>query len=210
MSLSWCCHEGSSVMLDSFSADETFDSTYKSSVVVYSNGQINWIPPGIFRASCSIDITWFPFDDQSCYLKVKCFHSTSIRPGIFVCNFRVQICIVFVLAPSDVSNIKKGLRFELKPSKWKSVTEMGLGERREWERRQCFCVVRVTNHGTWKIAHIWGVCAHLRTKIARFNNRFHSKQITACLERVVQNASGKEHADDSHTSQFLLRECGIW
>uniref|UniRef100_A0A915AFR8 Uncharacterized protein n=1 Tax=Parascaris univalens TaxID=6257 RepID=A0A915AFR8_PARUN len=36
---------------------------------VYSNGQINWIPPGIFRASCSIDITWFPFDDQSCYLK---------------------------------------------------------------------------------------------------------------------------------------------
>uniref|UniRef100_A0A0M3HZ62 Neur_chan_LBD domain-containing protein n=2 Tax=Ascaris TaxID=6251 RepID=A0A0M3HZ62_ASCLU len=50
-------------------ADETFDSTYKSSVVVYSNGQINWIPPGIFRASCSIDITWFPFDDQSCYLK---------------------------------------------------------------------------------------------------------------------------------------------
>ncbi|VDM25560.1 unnamed protein product [Toxocara canis] len=51
------------------SADESFDSTYKSNLVVYNNGQINWIPPGIFRASCRIDITWFPFDDQSCYLK---------------------------------------------------------------------------------------------------------------------------------------------
>uniref|UniRef100_A0A1I7YTV7 Neur_chan_LBD domain-containing protein n=1 Tax=Steinernema glaseri TaxID=37863 RepID=A0A1I7YTV7_9BILA len=38
-------------------------------MVVYSTGEVNWIPPGIFRASCKIDITWFPFDEQSCYLK---------------------------------------------------------------------------------------------------------------------------------------------
>uniref|UniRef100_A0A0N5AK20 Neur_chan_LBD domain-containing protein n=1 Tax=Syphacia muris TaxID=451379 RepID=A0A0N5AK20_9BILA len=51
------------------SADEDFDSTFKSNLVVYSDGTVNWIPPGIFKASCKIDITWFPFDDQSCYLK---------------------------------------------------------------------------------------------------------------------------------------------
>ncbi|VDK42680.1 unnamed protein product [Anisakis simplex] len=51
------------------SADESFDSTYQSNVVAYNDGEINWIPPGILRASCIMDITWFPFDDQTCYLK---------------------------------------------------------------------------------------------------------------------------------------------
>ena len=27
------------------------------------------MPPGLFESSCSIDISWFPFDDQFCYLK---------------------------------------------------------------------------------------------------------------------------------------------
>ncbi len=55
-----------------FSADSDFDSTYHSNMVVYSGGTVNWIPPGILKSSCKIDITWFPFDDQSCYLKVYC------------------------------------------------------------------------------------------------------------------------------------------
>ncbi|VDN01469.1 unnamed protein product [Thelazia callipaeda] len=39
-------------------------------IVLYnSNGDVFWIPLGNFRAFCKIDITWFPFDDQSCYLK---------------------------------------------------------------------------------------------------------------------------------------------
>ncbi|KAK6730948.1 hypothetical protein RB195_007425 [Necator americanus] len=51
------------------SANERFDSTYKSNLVVYSNGQVNWIPPGIFRITCKMDITMFPFDEQICFLK---------------------------------------------------------------------------------------------------------------------------------------------
>uniref|UniRef100_A0A7E4VFZ1 Neur_chan_LBD domain-containing protein n=1 Tax=Panagrellus redivivus TaxID=6233 RepID=A0A7E4VFZ1_PANRE len=51
------------------SADKSFDSTYKSNLVVYHTGEVNWIPPGIFRASCRLDVTYFPFDDQSCFLK---------------------------------------------------------------------------------------------------------------------------------------------
>lgn len=26
------------------------------------------VPPGIFTSSCTIDTTWFPFDDQTCKL----------------------------------------------------------------------------------------------------------------------------------------------
>ncbi|KAK0399126.1 hypothetical protein QR680_002909 [Steinernema hermaphroditum] len=51
------------------SADENFDTTYKSNLLVYYNGEVNWIPPGILKFSCKMDITWFPFDDQLCDLK---------------------------------------------------------------------------------------------------------------------------------------------
>ena len=52
-----------------FSASESFDSTYQTNVVVTHEGQCTYIPPGIFKSSCPIDITWFPFDDQSCEMK---------------------------------------------------------------------------------------------------------------------------------------------
>ncbi|GMT00172.1 hypothetical protein PENTCL1PPCAC_22346, partial [Pristionchus entomophagus] len=51
------------------SANEDFDSSYKSNEVVYSTGEVNWVPPGIFMASCKMDITYFPFDDQTCFLE---------------------------------------------------------------------------------------------------------------------------------------------
>lgn len=46
------------------SADEGFDGTYATNVVVKSNGSCAYIPPGIFKSTCKIDITWFPFDEQ--------------------------------------------------------------------------------------------------------------------------------------------------
>lgn len=52
-----------------FSADEGFDGTYPTNVVVKDNGTCLYVPPGIFKSTCKIDITWFPFDDQRCEMK---------------------------------------------------------------------------------------------------------------------------------------------
>ena len=51
------------------SANENFDATFPTNIIVYSDGTISQIPPGIFKSTCKIDITWFPFDDQSCDMK---------------------------------------------------------------------------------------------------------------------------------------------
>lgn len=51
------------------SADEGFDGTYHTNVVVKHNGSCLYVPPGIFKSTCKIDITWFPFDDQHCDMK---------------------------------------------------------------------------------------------------------------------------------------------
>ncbi|CAK9293207.1 unnamed protein product [Gordionus sp. m RMFG-2023] len=51
------------------SADERFDGTFQTNAVLKSDGTINYIPPGIFKSTCKIDIKWFPFDYQKCPLK---------------------------------------------------------------------------------------------------------------------------------------------
>jgi len=51
------------------SADKDIDSKVSTNVAVRSDGTCIWIPPGLFESSCSIDISWFPYDDQRCSLK---------------------------------------------------------------------------------------------------------------------------------------------
>ncbi|CAJ0563335.1 unnamed protein product, partial [Mesorhabditis spiculigera] len=51
------------------SAAEDFDSTFKSNLLVYNTGDVTWIPPGVLKFVCAIDVTWFPFDEQLCELK---------------------------------------------------------------------------------------------------------------------------------------------
>lgn len=51
------------------SADERFDATFHTNILVNASGSCSYIPPGIFKSSCSIDVRWFPFDVQKCELK---------------------------------------------------------------------------------------------------------------------------------------------
>ncbi|KAK1798000.1 hypothetical protein P4O66_000505 [Electrophorus voltai] len=73
------------------SADEQFDATFHTNVLVVSNGACHYMPPacapelssstgaghnhlvpmptGIFKSTCYIDVRWFPFDVQRCELK---------------------------------------------------------------------------------------------------------------------------------------------
>ncbi|KAJ8304467.1 hypothetical protein KUTeg_018050 [Tegillarca granosa] len=51
------------------SADKAFDATYHTNIIVSHDGNCSWIPPGMFKSTCVIDIAWFPFDEQKCKLK---------------------------------------------------------------------------------------------------------------------------------------------
>ncbi|KAL2094911.1 hypothetical protein ACEWY4_009630 [Coilia grayii] len=46
--------------------DGKFDVAYNANVLIDSTGYMYWLPPAIYRSTCAIEITFFPFDYQNC------------------------------------------------------------------------------------------------------------------------------------------------
>uniref|UniRef100_A0A669DM13 Acetylcholine receptor subunit epsilon n=1 Tax=Oreochromis niloticus TaxID=8128 RepID=A0A669DM13_ORENI len=51
--------------------DGKFDVAYYANVLISSDGGIYWLPPAIYRSTCAIEITYFPFDYQNCTLAFR-------------------------------------------------------------------------------------------------------------------------------------------
>ncbi|KAK0050928.1 nicotinic acetylcholine receptor subunit type C [Biomphalaria pfeifferi] len=52
-------------------ADGDFQITLKTKAIVYYSGRIVWEPPAIYKSYCPIDVEYFPFDIQECFLKIS-------------------------------------------------------------------------------------------------------------------------------------------
>ncbi|XP_075454732.1 neuronal acetylcholine receptor subunit alpha-2 isoform X1 [Ascaphus truei] len=50
-------------------ADGEFAITHMTKAHLFHTGKVKWIPPAIYKSSCSIDVTFFPFDQQNCKMK---------------------------------------------------------------------------------------------------------------------------------------------
>lgn len=52
-----------------FSADGEYVVTTMTKAVLHHTGKVVWTPPAIFKSSCEIDVRYFPFDQQTCFMK---------------------------------------------------------------------------------------------------------------------------------------------
>ncbi|XP_072120832.1 neuronal acetylcholine receptor subunit alpha-2-like [Mobula birostris] len=50
-------------------ADGEFAVTHMTKAHLFAGGHVQWVPPAIYKSSCSIDVTFFPFDQQNCRMK---------------------------------------------------------------------------------------------------------------------------------------------
>ncbi|ESO03817.1 hypothetical protein HELRODRAFT_80095, partial [Helobdella robusta] len=47
-------------------ADGKYEVSFKPNLVIYDSGKVLWIPPAIYKSSCTINVEYFPFDEQQC------------------------------------------------------------------------------------------------------------------------------------------------
>lgn len=69
--------------------------------VLKHTGKVHWTPPAIFKSSCEIDVRYFPFDQQTCFMK---FGSWTYD-GNQVTNKKIVKCKINSLTEGSVLKI---------------------------------------------------------------------------------------------------------
>ncbi|XP_054159606.1 acetylcholine receptor subunit alpha-like 1 [Oppia nitens] len=50
-------------------ADGNYEVVIMTKAIIHESGKVMWNPPAIYKSSCNIDIDYFPFDEQECFMK---------------------------------------------------------------------------------------------------------------------------------------------
>ena len=97
------CRKLHQLILLCSSADGDYIVTTMTKAILHHDGKVVWNPPAIFKSSCEIDVEFFPFDQQTCFLK---FGSWTFD------GFQVRTVPSCVLVSGEIWKIKKSEKKE--------------------------------------------------------------------------------------------------
>uniref|UniRef100_A0A4W3JIZ7 Cholinergic receptor, nicotinic, alpha 6 n=1 Tax=Callorhinchus milii TaxID=7868 RepID=A0A4W3JIZ7_CALMI len=63
----------------------------KTKALLKYDGTVTWIPPAIFKSSCPMDITYFPFDYQNCSMKFGSWSYDKAKIDLIIIGSKVNL-----------------------------------------------------------------------------------------------------------------------
>ena len=70
----------------------------RSLALVTNKGKVFWPPPTKFRSTCQVDVAYFPFDDQTCMLKLGSW----LHDGFSVSNYLNNIRTFYKIRENEL------------------------------------------------------------------------------------------------------------
>ena len=87
-----------------FSADDFSGQYMRSLALVNHTGRVFWPPPTKFRSTCPVDVAFFPFDDQTCILKLGSWLHDGYSVRLCFIKVHSTEIIIFIFNIPSVSN----------------------------------------------------------------------------------------------------------
>ncbi|KRZ28987.1 Acetylcholine receptor subunit alpha-type unc-38 [Trichinella pseudospiralis] len=102
-------------------AASNYNITITTKATLHYTGLVRWEPPAIYKSMCSINVEWFPFDEQTCHLKFGSWSYTE--------------------AQIDLQHMDEAIEFVLeldeRDDTWKNITVVWNGiEKKETSRNE--------------------------------------------------------------------------
>ena len=89
----WALLHSINVLLINFLSADDFTAKYMRSLALVNNkGKVFWPPPTKFRSTCQVDVAYFPFDDQTCMLKLGSWLHDGFSVSNYLNNIKILIC----------------------------------------------------------------------------------------------------------------------
>jgi hypothetical protein len=83
------------------SADGNYEVTIMTKAILNHTGKVTWKPPAIYKSFCEIDVEYFPFDEQTCFMKFGSWTYDGYLVSILLKKcaiFCFDVCIELLIA----------------------------------------------------------------------------------------------------------------
>ncbi len=111
-----------SIPLFFFSADGVYTMTLRTKAKLTAEGKVKWRPPASLKSSCTMDVRYFPFDEQKCEMKfgswtynlnevsffwglVWVLENVRLISHLALWNYQLSIWAIWVRKRSSVFNV---------------------------------------------------------------------------------------------------------
>ena len=107
-------------------ADGNYEASYKSNALIQpdrddeNSTNVEWMPPAIYKSSCTIDVKYFPFDEQTCLMRFGSwtFDAQQVKlrrakPMVNLADYLVSGTWDIISAPAEIEYMNETNRMEL-------------------------------------------------------------------------------------------------
>lgn len=99
-----------------YSADGNYEVTLMTKAVLKYTGEVLWTPPAIYKSYCEINVLYFPFDEQNCYMMFGSwtYNGLQVLPSTWLNKKITSIRVLRHLDLSQLCDLRT--KFELIPA----------------------------------------------------------------------------------------------